>query len=261
MPVEERTDSARVWQSVSPESHGVTRVSVCMTTYNCVLHVQEQLDSILDQITMNDEVVICDDGSSDGTYELLANYSDARIRLYRNHERLGHVQNFSKAIALACGEFIALSDHDDVWVAKRLERMLSELRRFPRRVLLVGEFINVDNDTNVLPMPKLGASPSNMVMQLIKIFLGKAKYFGCTFIFRQELKKFCIPIPQKIEAHDIWISMNACIHGGIVHLQENTLLHRTHGGNLTPRSRRGLYVIARSRFMYFLHLFVLTRRT
>ena len=238
----------------------MTRVSVCMTTYNCVLHVGEQLDSILSQIGPADEIVICDDGSADGTYELLAKYSDARIRLYRNLERLGHVQNFAKAIALASGEFIALSDHDDVWVAKRLERMLSELRRFPGHVLIVGDFLDVDDDNNVLPRPGLGASPSNMLLQLIKIFLGKAKYFGCTFMFRKELKKLCIPIPRKIEAHDVWISMNACLHGGIVHFQENTLLHRTHGRNLTPRSRRGIYMIARSRFLYFLHLFVLTRR-
>jgi hypothetical protein len=88
------------------------------------------------------------------------------------------------------------------------------------------------------------------VAQLVGIFLGKFKYFGSCFLFRKDLTRYILPIPAYIEAHDIWIAMNATIRGRAVHLEETTLMRRLHGNNLSPRRRRGLLTVGWSRVQY-----------
>jgi glycosyltransferase involved in cell wall biosynthesis len=233
----------------------MTRVSVCMATFNGAKYIESQLNSILSQISHEDEIIITDDNSTDETCRIIENYNDNRIKIFKNEIRLGHVQNFAKAISLASGEFIALSDQDDIWVESRLEKMLGILKNSRPFSLVIGDFREInDAGEYVDTLAKLGELMPKMWQQLLKIFMGKAKYFGCTFIFRSNLKKFILPIPLNIEAHDIWISMNACIHGQIFHCEDVTLLRRIHGGNLTPTRRRSLYKIIKSRIIYSINL-------
>jgi glycosyltransferase involved in cell wall biosynthesis len=236
------------------------RVSVCIATYNGGRFIREQLDSILRQLAEDDEIVICDDGSTDETLPAVESYSDSRIRMHRNPVRLGHAQNFMKAIALARGEYIALSDQDDIWVEGRLARMLHLLSGLPPGSLVIGEFITVDEANRECPSHLNGLSlgepsPSGFV-QLTKILAGRVKYFGCTFVFGRELASCFAPMPCRIEAHDVWIAINACLFSRLAHCRENTLRHRLHGQNLTPTRRRSLGMIARSRMYYLFHLLV-----
>ena len=234
------------------------RVSVCIATYNGFPFLRAQLDSILSQVTENDEVIICDDGSTDSTGQLISEYRDTRIRFYRNEVRLGHVQNFSRAISLASGDFIALSDQDDIWAKSRLDTMIKVLKPLSTYSLVVGESTEIDEGGNVYRRPargrELGRSPSNMFAYLVRIFLGRVKILGCTFLFRRELVPLILPIPAKVEAHDIWIAMNACVFGRVAHCQESTLFRRIHYGNLTPPRRRGLMTILKSRSAYLFYL-------
>jgi glycosyltransferase involved in cell wall biosynthesis len=223
-----------------------------MATYNGALYIKEQLDSILEQIGPDDELIIADDGSTDDTCKIIESYADSRISLNRNPATLGHVQNFAKLISLARGKYIALSDQDDIWVANRLDRMISALEASPRLSVVIGDFAEINGDGELTgPVHALGKSPSWMFGQLILIFLGRMRYFGCTFIFRSDLKKYVLPIPNAMDAHDVWIAMNACIHGRIVHVGEVGLLHRIHGRNLTPKRRRSLPRVFRARLIYF----------
>jgi glycosyltransferase involved in cell wall biosynthesis len=233
----------------------MTRVSVCIATFNGAKYIESQLDSILNQIGFEDEIIITDDNSTDETRKIIENYNDNRIKFFKNEIRLGHVQNFSRAISLASGEFIALSDQDDIWVESRLEKMLGILKNTNQFSLVIGDFREVnDQGEYVGTLAKLGKPMPKMWQQLFKIFAGKAKYFGCTFVFRSGLKKYILPIPLSIEAHDIWISMNACIHGNVFHCEDVTLLRRIHGGNLTPIRRRGFYKVIKSRLIYAVNL-------
>lgn len=232
-----------------------TRVSVCIATYNGARYIREQMDSILAQLHQDDEVIVSDDHSTDETCAIIGQYADARIKLVKNPGRAGHVRNFAHAMSHASGEYIALSDQDDIWVEQRLDKMLAILRTLPRYSLVVGEFAEFDaNGQREITMP-LGKSPSGMLGQLIRLYLGKAKYFGCAFMFRRDLMRFVMPIPGDIEAHDIWIAMNACMHGKVAHCEQPTLLRRLHGSNLTPSRRRSLPKIARSRLIYTCRLF------
>lgn len=233
------------------------RVSVCMATYNGALYIRHQLDSILSQLDSCDEIVVVDDNSTDDTYAIVNSYADKRIKLCKNEVRLGHVQNFAKAIASANGEFIALSDQDDVWVEGRLDKMLEIAEKSPVLSLIIGDYAEINEKGELNGRShRLTASPFSMFRQFILIFTGKTRYFGCTFLFRRELKNLILPIPSKMEAHDIWISMNACIYGYIVHTNQIGLLHRIHGSNLTPTHRRSTFKAFKARLIYIYSILV-----
>ncbi|MDD7251891.1 MAG: glycosyltransferase [Prevotellaceae bacterium] len=98
-------------------------ISVVMCTWNGVRFLQEQLDSILDQTYPVREIIVQDDGSTDGTWDLLKQYSRLHplIRIYRNEAAHGINGNFFSAMARAQGDYIAISDQDDIWEPRKLE--------------------------------------------------------------------------------------------------------------------------------------------
>src|SRR5882724_11959920 len=94
------------------------RISVAMCTYNGAGFLSEQLESIAAQTRLPDELVICDDRSTDESVEIVRNFArhtPFSVRLEMNEENLGSTKNFEKSIGLCQGEIIALADQDDVW--------------------------------------------------------------------------------------------------------------------------------------------------
>lgn len=228
----------------------MTRVSVCMATYNGAPYLREQLDSILSQLHKEDELIVSDDHSIDDTLSIVASYEDPRIRIIANPGKGGHVQNFAHSMEHATGEFIALSDQDDIWVENRLERMLDQLRLMPRYSLVVGDFTEFGRDQDRTTLKRLGSSPRTGLVPLYRLFVGRARYSGSAFMFRRDLVRFVLPIPEYIEAHDVWIAMNACVHGEVSHLAETTVMRRLHGYNMTPLRHRRLWAVFKSRVFY-----------
>lgn len=232
-------------------------ISVCIATYNGEKYIEEQLISILSQIADTDEVVICDDCSSDRTISLIENFADTRIRLYRNPARLGHVRNFEGAICRARGDYIFLSDQDDVWLPGRVEKMSDHIAIDSRILLIASNFDLIDeNGLIVGEFRGLKKVKSSRVMQLFAIFAGNAPYFGCTFLLKREALKYCLPIPKNIESHDIWIAMVVSCLGGVANIWQPTLRHRIHGANVTTKTRRALWVVIKSRFYFMFQLLV-----
>lgn len=101
------------------------RISVAMTSYNGIKYIGEQLDSILIQLKENDEIVVSDDGSSDGTVELIEKYreKDKRVRLIKGPGN-GIKKNVENAIKNTRGEFIFLADQDDIWAKEKIEHVM-----------------------------------------------------------------------------------------------------------------------------------------
>ena len=94
------------------------KVSVAMTTYNGAAYLPEQLDSILARSRPPDELVVCDDGSTEETLIILNDYAARApftMTVVINEQRLGSTKNFEKAIGLCTGDIIFLSGQDDVW--------------------------------------------------------------------------------------------------------------------------------------------------
>ncbi len=119
-------------------------ISVAMCTFNGARFLRAQLESIARQRRPPDELVICDDGSSDGSVEILREFAAGAsfsIRIFCNEKNLGSTQNFEKAIQLCKGDLIALCDQDDIWLPEKLSRLL---QIFEQDSSLGGVFSDAD---------------------------------------------------------------------------------------------------------------------
>ena len=110
------------------------KISVAMCTYNGERYIAEQIRSILEQTQKPDEILICDDLSSDETRNILTKFASNNpvIKLFFNENNLGFVKNFEKAISLCSGEIVFLSDQDDVWKKNKIEEMIKIFHQFPK---------------------------------------------------------------------------------------------------------------------------------
>ena len=111
-------------------------VSIVMCTYNGEKYLAGQLDSILSQTYPLHEILIQDDGSADGTVQIIEDYRKRYpvIRLIRNEQNLGYNRNFLTAISKASGDYIAVSDQDDIWEAEKIRMMMEELETSGKEV-------------------------------------------------------------------------------------------------------------------------------
>ena len=115
-------------------------VSVVMATYNGAQFLEPQLASIAAQTRLPDELVVCDDQSSDESVEVVERFASRapfEVRVVRNPERLGFAGNFLQAARLSRGDLIAWSDQDDVWMPEKLAACARELES-DDEVLLVA---------------------------------------------------------------------------------------------------------------------------
>lgn len=205
------------------------RISVCMATYNGRHFIEEQINSIFPQLSTDDELVISDDHSTDGTWEFLLDLQkqEPRIKLFRN-EGQGLIANFANAIQQSQNPLIFLSDQDDVWVPDKVERTLPYFEKDPKVKVVVSDLIIVDNDFEIL-------APSYQAMR--KTHQGfwhnllRSSYIGAGMAFRAELKALILPIPSDVPMHDMWIGLLADYYQGVVFIPEQLVYYRRHGLN------------------------------
>ncbi|MEO1773020.1 glycosyltransferase family 2 protein [Candidatus Enterococcus ferrettii] len=212
------------------EKHGLS-VSVCMATYNGRAFIEAQLDSILPQLSKYDELVVSDNSSTDGTWELLQAYQkkDQRIQLFKN-EQPGVIGNFEKAIRLGQKELIFLCDQDDLWQTNKIEVMRAYFQEHPEVTVVISDLIIVDNDFQILV-------PSYQAMRHTKPGfwhnLLRSSYIGAGMAFRKELKDLILPIPKEVPMHDMWIGLLADHTKGVAFIPNKLVYYRRHGLNTT----------------------------
>ena len=126
-------------------------VSVCMGIYNGEKYIEEQLDSILRQTRRAEEVILCDDCSTDRTVEIVRLFIEKHglgesWRLCCNGENRGYPGNFYYAMSLCAGDVVFLADQDDVWAETKLERMCAVLEEHPEAEVLACKFGLMDGE-------------------------------------------------------------------------------------------------------------------
>lgn len=235
-------------------------ISVCMATYNGEKFLEKQINSILPQLSVNDELLILDDCSVDGTWDIICSYNDPRVKPCRNKSNIGVNKSFEKLINYAQGEFIFLSDQDDVWVQNRVQLMIDELK-FAE--LVSSSFYFIDScgvkfhDADFSCLKKNDSK--RLFVNLWGVILGSANYYGCAMAFRKSLKRVILPLPACVESHDLWIAMAANIRRSVIHMEDVTLLRRIHGGNVSVVNRP-IFKKIYSRILYLMCIFVLIYR-
>lgn len=203
-------------------------ISVCVATYQGSQYIEEQLKSILDQLSPNDEIVISDDGSTDNTVAVVDMINDDRIKWVGVGGNLGVVRNFERAIAGAKGDVIFLSDQDDVWLSGKVQACLDALQS---KLLVVTDCKIVDENLQETAHSffELRGSGSGVLRNILV-----NSYLGCCMAFRRELLDYALPIPSNVPMHDMWIGLVAEMKGRVVFLPEPCLLYRRHLHNVTP---------------------------
>ena len=222
-------------------------VSVCMAAYNGSAYIGEQIASILDQLHEGDELIVIDDRSTDDTADVVGAIGDERIRLIRSEENRGYVRTFERAIGLARGETVFLSDQDDVWLPGRVDRMLDALRDVE---LVVSNFGSFGGELTAVQSRRLRAADSTRWRRnVLWIWVGTRPYYGCCMAFRAEARQRILPFPAYLtETHDQWLGYVANADRSVRHLEEDTILRRIHGAN-SSETHRGLATILRARMM------------
>ena len=213
------------------------RLSIAMCTYNGARHLQEQLDSFKSQTRMPDELVVCDDVSTDETVEIVeafASEAPFNVRLYVNEKNLGSTKNFEKAIAICEGDIIFLSDQDDVWLPDKLSKVAELLTQFPEVAGVLTDAEIVDESLNLLGFyfwqatrfkrRQQGRAMKGKLGTLVK---HNSSMSGATFAFRAKLRDIALPIPE-YWTHDAWIILIIAALAKLVVLPEQLNLWRQH---------------------------------
>lgn len=201
-------------------------ISVCLASYNGEAYIRQQIDSILPQLTLEDELIISDDGSKDDTSHILASYSDNPIVKVYPGPRLGVVKNFESAIAHAKGDVIFLADQDDVWLPNKVEEMVRVFTESPDTLVVVSDLTIVDSQLEAI-------EPSYFDYRQVKTGffhnLLRNGYIGAGMAFRSNLKKKILPFPEKLPMHDMWIGLLA--RNNVVFVKKQLTLYRRHNEN------------------------------
>jgi glycosyltransferase involved in cell wall biosynthesis len=229
-----------------------------MATYNGVRFLRPQMASILSELEPGDEVIVVDDCSSDDTVAMLESFGDPRIRIQRNAANVGPQATFDRSIGLAANDIIMMADQDDVWIPGRVAAMVRTLEETGAALVSSNsEYIDADGAAVTFPMPPLRAEDSRRyLLNIVRVFTGRAAYCGCSMAFSRSLRRVVLPIPRYVESHDLWIATAANLTRANAHLEMRTLQRRIHGGNVSV-IQRGLTrkVWARAKFgLALLHL-------
>ena len=227
-------------------------VSVVMATYNGKQYLAEQLSSVLAELLPDDELIIVDDGSQDGTLELLDSLESPAVRIVRNLTNAGVLATFERGLLLSSKEIIFLCDQDDVWLPGKRAAFVDAFERDPRTLVVVSDAQLIDASGSV-------TAPSFMATRGgfrggISSTLVRNRYLGCAMALRCELLFAALPIPRSVPMHDMWLGALGSILGRVHYIPVPLMQYRRHGGNVSPSRRQGWSRMLRWRLALLLAL-------
>ncbi len=199
-----------------------------MATYNGEKYLEKQLNSIYTQTYKNIEVIVTDDCSTDKTVEILKQYSKVHgLKYFVNEKNIGFVKNFEKAITACKGDYIALSDQDDIWEIDKIHILHHQISD---ALLIHSDALLIDGEGEVIDPSYTQNSHKVLRKDIIEYFFNNDTT-GCTMMFSKKLLSTILPIPENIIAHDWWIAIQAKQQGKITYIPEALVRYRQHQNN------------------------------
>jgi len=219
------------------------KISVAFIVYNGSQYLHTQLDSILAQTHKVDELIICDDASSDNTKEILEEYKNKHPNLFfihYNNQNIGSTKNIEKAIQACTGELILLADQDDYWEAHKVETIVKWFEQNPTMngVFTNGTLINskgeLDNKYalwDVMSFPYKTIKSKTELNNSLKLYINTVEnaVTGATLSIKNNLTFLKQPLPIiKNLVHDRWIAINLAENNSLGILEDKLIRYRIH---------------------------------
>lgn len=214
-------------------------VSITLLSYNRDRYIAKSIDSILAQTYQNWELVIVDAGSTDNTDKIIKKYQalDNRIIYHKKDKKDGVAHDRNVSLGLCHGEYIAVLDSDDYWLAKnKLERQVDILLKNPKCVIVGTQVITVDQDDNILG--KIINPESNDLIR--ESILMRNPFVHSSVMFRATACRQLGGYDQKVvigEEYDLWLRM--CKTGEGLNLSDEATAYRIHTGSACVSDRLG----------------------
>jgi glycosyltransferase involved in cell wall biosynthesis len=220
-------------------------ISVAMCTYNGADYIVEQLESMAAQTLLPAEIVVSDDGSTDGTIALLkqtwerlsghnSQVALVKLRILTNPSSLGVTQNFEQAIGATTTPYILLADQDDVWFPQRVEVEAAQLRAgagfvFGDATLI--DYAGVMLDHTLFDALSLSAAERRDILSSpVNVLIKRNIVTGATAAFTRTVFDTASPFPAGW-VHDEWLAMVAALSGERFALTESVIGYRQHSSN------------------------------
>jgi glycosyltransferase involved in cell wall biosynthesis len=216
------------------------RVSVLICTYNYAQYLTQCLTSVLSQTRPPDEIVVLDDGSIDGTPELMKKFPEVR---YVYQENTGKAVAFGRAVSLCRGDILCHLDADDYWEPHKLERVLHWFEQNRNLGGVVHEVEHVDASGRVLHFPWASQHPTEPIALtlaecedvgfLYPLPKARGRFFGVpnTSSIRRVFLQDLMPLPKQVGGSVDGILVAAALRYGVVYLPEALAANRIHGKN------------------------------
>ena len=213
-------------------------ISIVLCTYNGVVFLKEQLESLLLQSYPNTEIIICDDASSDNTPQLLAEYEKhENIHIYYNKVNMGLTPNMEQALRYCNGEFIAYCDQDDIWKADKLEILYHS----------INDDVLIYSDSELID--EKGESMHISLSQLRNMHTGNNNLgfvfsnciWGHALMIRSSLLEYILPIPANVP-HDSWTGFVAASVKRIKFVDRSLNFYRQHQQTVTSTLPAAKYI-------------------
>lgn len=235
------------------------KISVCMAVHNGLPYLRQQLESILTQLHDNDELIISDDGSNDGSIDFIKNINDNRIKLLKlKKEKQDYgeeiffrmkkiADNFENSISSATGDIIVFSDQDDIWVSDKLEYIRENM--VGDCFIHDGIVINNKGETigkTLFALLKKSSSFFNMFY--------KPPFVGCCMAVSKKIIDIALPFPHYPIEYDTYIGFCSKIFGRIQFSNKHLIIYRRHGNNASScfeGSKNSIYIKIKRRFFMF----------
>lgn len=197
-------------------------VSIALCTYNGERYLSMQLDSLLEQSHKKIEIIAVDDCSTDNTWKILQDYAgkDSRLHPYKNNQNLGHTLNFEKAISLCMGEYIALSDQDDIWETDKIKSLVEK----------TSDAVLIYHDSDFMDEhgKRIGNNSMSSTHRMysgencLPVILANCIH-GHAMLFHSKLKDYLFPFDKKL-SHD-WAIAYAALNAGSIKYIDKVLVH------------------------------------
>lgn len=199
-------------------------ISIAMCTYNGEKYLKEQLDSIINQSYQNLEIVIVDDCSADDTYAIIKQYAEAdkRLKIFRNEVNLGFNKNFEKALNLTTGQYIAISDQDDVWELDKIQALADNIGD---NWMIFSNSAYMDEKGGLIKGSLLNGF--NFLARTYHGILLQNFVTGHTCLLNRDFLAHMLPFPAN-GYYDWWMGFVALYNHKLTYLEKSLTRYRIH---------------------------------